>query len=56
MEFASWTQRMRMPVELATAIRALQAAMAEPVRRYFGIEADGSFMIDVAMFEVARPL
>jgi hypothetical protein len=30
--------------------------MAEPVRRHFAIEADGSFMIDVATFEVARPL
>jgi SAM-dependent methyltransferase len=56
MEFASWTLRMRTPVELVTAIRALQAAMAEPVRRHFAIEADGSFMIDVATFEVARPL
>jgi len=55
MEFASWTLRMRTPVELATAIRALQAAMAEPVRRHFAIEADGSFTIDVATFEVARP-
>ena len=55
MEFASWTLRMRTPVELATAIRTLQAAMAEPVRRHFAIEDDGSFMIDVATLEVARP-
>jgi SAM-dependent methyltransferase len=56
MEFASWTLRMRTPVELATAIRALQAAMAGPVRRHYAIEDDGSFMIDVATFEVSRPL
>jgi SAM-dependent methyltransferase len=56
MEFASWIARMRTPDPLATAIRALQAAMAEPVRRHFAIEADGSFMIDVVMFEVARPV
>ena len=56
MEFASWTLRMRTPVELATAIRWLQASMAKPVRRHFAIEEDGSFMIDVATFEVARPL
>jgi SAM-dependent methyltransferase len=56
MEFASWIARMRTPVALATAIRALQEAMAEPVRRHFAIESDGSFMIDVATFEVARPL
>ena len=54
MEFASWIARMRTPDALATAIRALQAAMAEPVRRYFDIETDGSFMIDVATFEVVR--
>lgn len=55
MEFASWIARMRTPEPLAIAIRALQGAMAEPVRRHFGIEADGSFMIDVATFEVVRP-
>ena len=56
MEFAGWIARMRTPDALAAAIRALQAAMAEPVRRHFAIEADGSFMIDVVMFEVARPV
>ena len=56
MEFASWTLRMRTPVALATAIRALQGAMAEPVRRHFAIEEDGSFTIDVATFEVERRL
>jgi ubiquinone/menaquinone biosynthesis C-methylase UbiE len=56
MDFATWIARMRTPDELATAIRALQAAMAEPVRRHFAIENDGSFMIDVATFEVSRPL
>lgn len=55
MEFASWIARMQTPAPLATAIRALQAAMAEPVRRHFAIETDGSFMIDVATFEVTRP-
>jgi SAM-dependent methyltransferase len=48
---ASRTHRLRMEFG-----RALQAAMAEPVRRHYAIEADGSFMIDVATFEVARPL
>jgi SAM-dependent methyltransferase len=55
MEFATWIARMRTPEALALAIRALQGAMAEPVRRHFAIEADGSFMIDVATFEVTRP-
>lgn len=54
MEFASWTQRMRTPEVMVGAIRALQMAVAEPVRQHFAIEADGSFMIDVATFEVVR--
>jgi SAM-dependent methyltransferase len=55
MDFPTWIARMRTPPDLATAIRALQGAMAEPVRRHFEIEADGSFTIDSAMFEVKRP-
>jgi ubiquinone/menaquinone biosynthesis C-methylase UbiE len=55
MEFATWIARMRTPPELAQAIRMLQGAMAEPVRRHFAIEPDGSFMIDSAMFEVMKP-
>jgi len=54
MDFASWIARMRTPEVMANAIRALQAAVAEPVRRHFSIEPDGSFMIDVATFEVVR--
>lgn len=54
MDFTTWIQRMRTPEVMANAIRALQAAVAEPVRRHFAIEADGSFMIDVATFEVVR--
>jgi hypothetical protein len=54
MEFGSWIARMRTPEVMANAIRALQGAVAEPVRRHFAIEADGSFMIDVSTFEVVR--
>ncbi|GAB0114484.1 class I SAM-dependent methyltransferase [Acidisoma sp. C75] len=54
MEFASWIARMRTPEVMASAIRALQGAVSEPVRRHFAIEPDGSFMIDVASFEVVR--
>ncbi|GAB0117176.1 class I SAM-dependent methyltransferase [Acidisoma sp. 7E03] len=54
MEFASWIARMRTPEVMANAIRALQGAVAEPVRRHFAIESEGSFMIDVATFEVVR--
>jgi ubiquinone/menaquinone biosynthesis C-methylase UbiE len=54
MEFASWVARMSTPDVMVSAIRALQAAVSNPVRRHFAIEAGGSFMIDVATFEVVR--
>jgi SAM-dependent methyltransferase len=50
-EFAPWIERMRTPAPLVAAIRALEAAVADDVRRYFAIEADGSFTFDVALFE-----
>ena len=37
------------------AIRALQQAVSDEVRGYYEIEADGSFMIDVALFEARKP-
>ncbi|EFG83745.1 hypothetical protein [Novacetimonas hansenii] len=35
------------------AIRSLQQAAPDYVMRYFGIEVDGSFIIDVSSFQVA---
>jgi SAM-dependent methyltransferase len=52
LDFATWVGRMRTPEVQVAAIRALQAAMAEPVRRHFEIAADGSFVIDQALFEL----
>lgn len=52
LDFAAWVGRMRTPEVQVAAIRALQAAMAEPVRRHFEIAADGSFVIDQAVFEL----
>jgi SAM-dependent methyltransferase len=52
LDFAAWVGRMRTPEVQVTAIRALQAAMAEPVRKHFEIAADGSFVIDQAVFEL----
>ncbi len=54
MDFPSWIARIGTPPELATAIRALQAAMSGRVRAYFEIEADGSFTIDAAMIVCRR--
>lgn len=51
MEFATWTARMRTPDENARAIRLLQDAASAETRRHFAIEDDGSFLLDVALFE-----
>lgn len=55
LDFASWVERMRTPQVQVDAIRALQAAMSASVSQYFGIGADGSFDLDVALFEASRP-
>ncbi len=54
LDFASWVARMCTPPAQVAAIRALQDAMADSVRRHFAVEPDGSFMIDVALFVAAR--
>lgn len=54
LEFTSWIERIRTPQVQADAIRALQAAMSASVTRYFEIEPDGSFCIDVALFQASR--
>jgi ubiquinone/menaquinone biosynthesis C-methylase UbiE len=51
MDFPVWIARMATPEPLATAIRMVQECAPEDVRRHFAIEADGSFMLDMAMFE-----
>lgn len=52
MDFESWVARTKTPSERVAAIRSLQQAAPDDVVRYFGIEADGSFMIDVSSFQV----
>jgi ubiquinone/menaquinone biosynthesis C-methylase UbiE len=53
-EFGSWVERMRTPKVQVEAIRALQAAMSESVQRYFEIGADGSFNLEIALFEAMK--
>lgn len=55
LDFASWVARMRTPALHVEAIRSLQAGMAEPVRRHFAVEADGSFCLDVSLFVFSKP-
>ena len=51
MDFPVWTERMRTPDESIRSIRRLQNVASADVRRHFAIEADGSFLLDVAMFQ-----
>ncbi len=51
MDFPTWIARMRTPEELVRAIRALQVAASAETKAHFAIEEDGSFMLDVGMFE-----
>ncbi|MGN6087431.1 class I SAM-dependent methyltransferase [Trinickia sp.] len=50
-DYASWIARMRTPAERAQAIRSLWASAPDEVREYYGVQPDGSFMLDVAMVE-----
>jgi SAM-dependent methyltransferase len=55
LDIGSWLERMRTPRLHADAIRALQTAMSDSVRRHFAIEADGSFTIDVLTLVAVKP-
>ncbi|WP_449470596.1 class I SAM-dependent methyltransferase [Sphingobium chungangianum] len=52
MEFASWVARMKTPEANVAAIRALQSGATAAVREILDIAEDGSFRIEVAMFEL----
>ncbi len=52
LDFKTWTTRMRTPESMQVAIRALQTAMADDVRRHFKIQDDGSFTLDTLTLEL----
>lgn len=52
LDFRTWTARMRTPEPMQVAIRALQTAMADDVRRHFRIQPDGSFTLDTFTLEL----
>lgn len=54
-EFTLWVERMRTSKVQADAIRELQAAASESVMRHFGIGPNGSFDLDVALFQASKP-
>lgn len=51
MDFPVWIARMATPDALAQAIRLIQQSAPDEVKTHFAIEADGSFMLDMALFE-----
>jgi ubiquinone/menaquinone biosynthesis C-methylase UbiE len=54
LEFATWVERMSTPAVQVEAIRALQKAVSSDVLDYFDTGPDGSFAIDVMLFEARR--
>ena len=55
LDFATWVERMATPAVQVEAIRALQKAVSSDVTAYFETAPDGSFSIDVALFEASKP-
>jgi SAM-dependent methyltransferase len=53
LDFTAWMTRMRTPAKLVDAIRELQTTVTADATRYFETADDGSFSIDVALFETA---
>lgn len=53
--FDAWVARMRTPAPRVTAIRALWDGAPDEVRRYFAVQADGSFELDALMIEAQAP-
>jgi ubiquinone/menaquinone biosynthesis C-methylase UbiE len=51
LEFSSWLARMRTPAVFEAAILALQKEACKEVRDYFEIAEDGSFTVDVLVWE-----
>ena len=52
MEFATWIARMRTDAAHVAAIRSLQQGASAEVKEALAIEGDGSFMLDIATFEL----
>ncbi|MEQ9638678.1 MAG: class I SAM-dependent methyltransferase [Alphaproteobacteria bacterium] len=51
LDFAAWVQRMATPPLQVEAIRALQTSVSAVAPRHFDTEADGSYKIDVGLFQ-----
>ena len=54
LEFKAWVERMNTPQLHVDAIRSLQNAVSAEAPRYFDTESDGSYCIDVTLFEAVK--
>lgn len=54
LDFAAWVGRMNTPPLQVEAIRALQTTVASAATRHFDTEEDGSYKIDVGLFQAIR--
>ena len=54
LDFKAWVERMNTPQLHVDAIRSLQSAVSAEASRYFDTEPDGSYRIDVALFEAVK--
>ncbi len=54
-EFGTWAERMQTPEIAVAAIRRLQRNAPDEVQRHFGIEADGSFLLDTVWIAATKP-
>jgi hypothetical protein len=52
--FALWAERMQTPEVAVAAIRRLQRQAPDEVQNHFGIEADGSFLLDSVWFAARK--
>jgi SAM-dependent methyltransferase len=53
-EFGPWAERMRTPEVAVAAIHRLQQTAPEEVQRHFGIETDGSFLLDTVWIAATK--
>ncbi|MDQ4430984.1 class I SAM-dependent methyltransferase [Yokenella regensburgei] len=54
LKYTSWVARMRTPQALCEAIRLYQESASEEVKRYFALQADGSFTSDTIWLEAHK--
>ena len=55
LDFTSWVERMGTSTLHVDAIRSLGAGAPDVVERYFALGRDGSFNLDVGLFQATKP-